>query len=116
MSIGANDPFQQATGLFQVVKRKLGHIRWNVLRLVDKLVRRIKRKKNCSYWECPWSYCGGEVKVRKSMTAYYWKEEMGTPNPNADFLCCDEHHKDYVAHWTEMWDEYYSAIGYPRKR
>jgi hypothetical protein len=114
MSTGVSDPFQQSTGLFQVVLRKLGHIKWNVLRLVDRLKRRIKRKKGCEYWESPWNYCGGQVTLRDSMTAYHWKS--GEPNPNRKFMCCDEHYEDYVEYWTEMWDEYYSSIGYPRKK
>ena len=114
MSTGRNDPFLQPTGPFQAVSRKLGHIRWNVLRLVQKLKSWLKRKKGCEYWECPWGYCSGEVKLRHSMTAY--PRTTDNPNPNRDFLCCDGHHKDYVDHWNEMWDEYYSSQGYPRKR
>ena len=55
-------------------------------------------------------FCGGEVKNRKAMTAYHWDKESGQPDPNPDFMACDNHYEDYRAFWQECWDEYYSGL------
>lgn len=65
----------------------------------------------CEYYDNPEYPCSGEVKLRKSMTAYCFDGVKNSPeDPNKDFYCCDEHYKDYYDYWKEQWDEYYSQI------
>lgn len=64
----------------------------------------------CEYSEM--GQCEGEVKVRKSMTAYHFEGVKNSPeDPNRDFHACDTCYSEHVAHWADMWNDYYSAVG-----
>ena len=48
--------------------------------------------------------CRGEVKFRKSMTAYHFEGKKNSlDDPNRQFMACDGHYEEYVAHWRDMW-------------
>lgn len=48
--------------------------------------------------------CRGEVKKRGAMTAYHFEGVRDSKeDPNRRFMACDEHHEQYVEHWTDMW-------------
>ena len=110
MSTGVNDLFHPKKGLIRAVRRKLARIKWKGALLKQSFMLWAKRKKGCEYWNCPDCYCGGEVKLRGAMTAYHWDKESGKPDPNPDFIACDNHWQMYHDHWKEQWDEYYSGL------
>lgn len=67
----------------------------------------------CEHENSPNVECGGTVELRGAMTAYHYSEEdrlAGKPDPNPSFYACESHYEDYVSHWKDMWDEYYSNI------
>jgi hypothetical protein len=54
--------------------------------------------------------CGGDIKLRKAMTAYHFEGEKNSEeDPNRDFYACEDCYKEYTDHWTWMWDEYYAG-------
>lgn len=58
----------------------------------------------CGYITDPTVECDGEVKERKTMTAYVWDGEGEDPNYIPPM--CESHWKEYYDHWSEMWAEY----------
>lgn len=62
----------------------------------------------CEYKDSPYEICGGKVEIHHAMTAYYWDGKG--ENPNRDFLCCENHYKEYFDYWSEMWRDYYTGI------
>jgi hypothetical protein len=66
----------------------------------------------CEHTDCPDGPCEGEVSKRSAMTAYHFEGVRNSKeDPNKDFIACDFHYACYTEHWTEMWNEYYSALG-----
>lgn len=64
----------------------------------------------CEY-EDPVCPCLGEIKIRRSMTAYPFKGIINSPeDPNRDFMACEIHYLDYFTFWKEKWSEYYSGV------
>jgi hypothetical protein len=72
-------------------------------------------KSECEYPNID-GVCGGEVKLRTSMTKYHYSAEdraAGKEDPNKSFYACENHWQDYYDYWREQWAEYYGSQGFP---
>lgn len=57
------------------------------------------------------SLCEGDIKLRRSMTAYHFEGDINSKeDPNREFYSCETHWHEYREYWKSMWDEYHSSI------
>ena len=67
----------------------------------------------CKYSDHPDGPCEGELKTIYARTAYHFEGIPNSPeDPNRDLILCEFHAKSYQEYWTNMWNEYYSSVGF----